>query len=217
MCRELGVPLHVDAAQSYGRLKYSPASSGISLLSISGHKLYATTGIGALFVSDGVGRLLRPIVTGGGQEKGLRSGTVSPFLAVGLGAAADLAENLRETESVRLQRLRSRFLKVLGEAFPRVDIVGQKAPRLPGALSIKLHGVDADRLVGAVQPRLAISTGSACASGELHASYVLRAMGLSEDAAASVIRIGMGRFTTEAEVEEAARTIGQAAAQQAGE
>jgi cysteine desulfurase len=212
ICQSRGVVFHTDAAQAAGKIALNVKALGIDLLSLSGHKLYAPIGVGALYVSDESPVRPEPLFWGGGQECGLRSGTVAPHLCVALGAATSIArhELIRDAESAAAHR--RRFLEIIRAYCPDVRVNGDRSPHLAGNLSLTLPGVDADRLVGAVQPDIAVSTNAACSAGALQPSHVLLALGLSDADAASTIRVGFGRFNTSAEIDAAAERLGKAAA-----
>lgn len=211
ICRSHGIPFHSDAAQAAGKIPIDVAATGIDMMSLSGHKIYAPIGIGALFVSEDCPVRPEPIFRGGSQERGLRPGTVPAHLAVAMGAAAELARERLEADADHCSHLRARFLAIVLSGFPGAFVNGDAAPRLPGGLSLTIPDVDADHLVGALQPRIAISTSAACSSGTIAASHVLRAIGLSEHDAKSTVRIGFGRQNTVEQVETAAVLLREAA------
>lgn len=206
LCHTRGALLHTDAAQAVGKIALDVDSLGIDLMSLSAHKVYGPKGIGALYVRRRPRTRLVAQMSGGGQERGLRSGTLPTPLCVGLGAACSLAETERPDESARLLRLRQRLLAAIAEAVPDAVLNGDPVARLPGNLNIAFPGVNAEALMESM-PDVAISSGSACTSTAVEASYVLRALGLDTALAAGSVRIGLGRFTTEAEVEFAAQRI----------
>jgi cysteine desulfurase len=175
-------------------------------MSISGHKLYGPKGVGALYVRRRPRVRLQPLFDGGGQERGLRSGTLPAPLCIGLGAACAIAAEEMAAEASRLAGYRDRLLQRLRAALPGMLVNGDLADRLPGNLNLAFPGVDALALVDAM-PELAVSTGSACTSAAVEPSYVLQAIGLDDAAASGAIRIGLGRFTTEADVEFATDTL----------
>ena len=198
--RAAGALFHTDAAQGFGKIPLDVGAQAIDLMSISGHKIYAPKGIGALYVRRRPRVRLEPLFSGGGQERGLRSGTLAPALIVALGEAAEIAGREMGAEAARLADLAASFLARLG---PGVTVHGDRTRRIPGNLNIGFDGVRAQDLM-AVVPDLALSVGSACTSAEVEPSYVLSALGLDNQAAASAVRIGFGRFTTEAELRRAA-------------
>jgi cysteine desulfurase len=204
---------HTDAAQAAGKISLDVKALGIDLMSLSGHKLYAPIGIGALFISEESPLVPEPLIWGGGQEREFRSGTLSPPLCVAFGAASAIARREQGIDAKALENLRNRFLEVVRAHFPYIRVNCEGSPRLAGSLSLTFPGVDADRIVGAVQPLIALSTNAACSAGVLQPSYVLRAIGLSESEATSTLRIGIGRLNTAAEIERAAECLGSAAMQ----
>jgi cysteine desulfurase len=209
LCREKGAYFHCDAAQGVGKIPLDVNAMGIDLLSISGHKIYGPKGIGALYVRRRPRARLSAMMDGGGQERGLRSGTLATPLVVGLGAACRIAGQEMTEEAARLSALKTRFLAALVARHEGVGLHGDAERRIPGNLNLGFAGVTAEALMRAA-PRLAVSTGSACSSTALEPSYVLSALGLTAEAAATAIRIGFGRFTTEAEVDTAAALLNAA-------
>lgn len=208
--RRAGVPLHCDATQGVGHLAVDVTELGVDLLSLSGHKIYGPKGVGVLFVSNDLTDTgdISPIFHGGGQERGLRAGTLNTAGIVGLGTAVELLARHRAAETRRLADLRDLFLDELSVDF-RLNS-GTGPGFLPHALSLSLTGVDAQQLLPALTD-VAVSTGSACNSAAQRPSHVLTAMGLSPERIRSSIRLSFGRFTTEQEVVRAARTITAAA------
>lgn len=212
LCRTRGVLLHSDAAQAFGKVPIDVQAMKLDLLSISGHKVYAPKGIGALYVRHRPRVRLEPLFSGGAQERGLRSGTLSPALCVALGAAAEFAVAEREDESRRLAALSRRFRAGLAARLDGIDLNGDAERRLPGNLNLSFQGVAALDLLAAL-PDIGLSTGSACSSAEVEASYVLKALGLDRARAEGAVRIGFGRFTTEAEIDRAVDRIAGAVGQ----
>jgi cysteine desulfurase len=211
LCRERGVPFHSDAAQAVGKLPVDVERAGIDLLSFSAHKLYGPKGIGALYVRRGRPALrLVPLLHGGGHEWGLRSGSLPVMLIVGFAAALRIAVAEREADAVRLAALRERLLGRLRERLEGVLVNGDPVRRLPGNLNLSIEGVPGDALVVGC-PGLALSTGSACASASPEPSPVLRALGLPADRVREGFRIGLGRGTSEEDVDRAAEQIAAAA------
>jgi len=208
IARGAGALFHTDAAQAFGKIPLDVEAQAIDLMSISGHKIYAPKGIGALYVRRRPRVRLEPLFSGGGQERGLRSGTLAPALIVALGEAAEIAGRDMSAEAARLADLAAAFLARLG---PGVTVHGDRTRRIPGNLSLGFDGVRAQDLMAAV-PDLALSVGSACTSAEVEPSYVLSALGLDNAAAASAVRIGFGRFTTQAELRRAADRLRAAVA-----
>jgi len=202
LCRERGVRFHCDAAQAVGHLPLQPAALGIDLLSFSGHKLGGPMGIGALVVGPDV--RLTPQLHGGGQERGLRAGSPPLPLIVGLGAAVELALADLAERSDRLAGLRDQLWQQL-QAAGGITLNGAQAPRLAHNLNVTVAAVDGAALHSRLRRQLAVSSGSACSSGE--PSHVLQALGLSRQQAAASIRFGLGRSTTAAEIQAAAELV----------
>jgi cysteine desulfurase len=200
------VLLHNDAAQAAGKVPLDVEAMNIDLLSISGHKLYAPKGVGALYVRRRPRARLNAEMSGGGQERGLRSGTLAPALIVGLGLACEISGAEMASEGARLAALRTRLLDTVRAGVPDVFVNGSMTARVPGNLNIGFPGIDAEALMAALDD-VAISTGSACTSASVEPSYVLQALGLDHDMARSCVRIGLGRFTTETEIDYAAARI----------
>lgn len=210
ICHARDVVFHSDAAQAAGKIPFDVSASDLDLVSLSGHKLYAPIGIGALFVSENSPVRPEPLFRGGGQERGLRSGTVAPHLVVAMGAAARIAEAEMVADAEHAASLRDLFVGIVSARTPAIVINGSQDRRLPGNLSITFPGIDANRLVGAVQPHVALSTNSACSSGVIQPSHVLLALGLSESLADSTVRVGFGRLNTTEEVRTAAEILSDA-------
>ncbi len=198
LCRRHGAWLHTDIAQAAGKIPFAFNGLGADLASVSGHKIYGPMGVGALLVREGV--RLDPIMKGGGQEGGLRPGTLPVPLIVGLGAALEKATSMMEEEGTRTAALRDRLLTVLSEIFPDLHLNGPRENRLPGNLNFRLPGVDSDELLPTLKDA-AVSTGSACSSADRKPSHVLAAIGLDAQAISESIRLSVGRFTTEAEID----------------
>ena len=201
-----GALLHCDAAQAAGKILLDVRESGVDLLTVVGHKMYAPKGIAALYVRHGAA--LEPLVYGGGQEHGLRAGTENVALAVALGAAAELAAaELADGGHERIAELRDRLHGRLAEGLAdRVQLNGPVKPRLPNTLNISIDGVRGHELLTAV-PEIAASTGSACHSGTHTPSPVLRAMGLDDARSLSALRLSIGRWTTPDDVDRAAEAL----------
>jgi cysteine desulfurase len=208
-CRERGGLFHTDAVQALSTVAVDVAALGVDLASLSGHKLYGPMGIGALYVRQGV--TVRPLLFGGGQQAGRRPGTLPTALCVGLGAACRIARERAGADAVRLRDLRERLFAVLANGVPglRRNSPSAEGMGLAGCLHVAVPGLDAaDRLLDL--PELALSTGSACSSGEGGPSHVLLAMGRSAEDAFGSIRIGLGRFTTAEEVDRAGALLVEA-------
>ncbi|HVR44607.1 MAG TPA: cysteine desulfurase family protein [Thermoanaerobaculia bacterium] len=205
-CRERGIPLHCDAVQAAGRIALDVESLGADTVALSAHKIQGPKGIGALWVRSGL--TLEPLVVGGAQERRRRAGTESVPLAVGFGAAARLAGDPAGRE--RMAGLRERFESRVLAAIPDASINGGDARRIPNTSSLRFAGADAEALVIALDLRgIAVSTGSACSSGRVEPSRVLIEMGLSEEDAASSIRISLGWRTTTEEIDRLVSTLEQ--------
>jgi len=216
LCRSRGVLFHSDAAQAFGKIALDVEAMQIDLLSISGHKVYGPKGVGVLYVRRRPRVRLLPLIDGGGQERGLRSGTLPTPLCVGIGRAAAIAAGEMTDEAARLRRLRDRLQTGLARRVPGLRLNGDVEHRLPGSLNFCFPGIAAVRLIEAC-PGIAISTGSACTSASVEPSYVLRALGLSEADANGGVRIGLGRFTTSEEVDFAIDALAAAAGRLAAE
>jgi cysteine desulfurase len=206
-CRRKGILVHSDATQAVGRLPVTAASLGSDLLSLSAHKFGGPKGVGALYVRAGID--LHPMTVGGGQERGLRSGTLNVPGIVGLGAAAGLLLAEREAESRRLRSLAERLWQAVLVAVPDAKLNGPREDRLPGNLNVTIPRVGSESLMQAL-PGFAFSAGSACQSGQEGPSPILAALGMSPDLAACTVRFGLGRTTTEDEVDRLARELARA-------
>ena len=204
-----GALFHTDAAQAAGKIGLDVAAQGIDLLSLSGHKLYGPKGVGALYVRRRPRVRLAPLFSGGGQERGLRSGTLPTPLVVGLGEACRLALLELDADAAHLVGLRDRLLHGLRARLPGLRVNGSMQHRIPGNLNLTFPA-PALELMRAI-PELCVSTGSACSSAAIEPSYVLRALGLTDAAAARTLRIGLGRFTSAAEVDFAVDRLSAAA------
>ena len=206
LCREKGAFFHSDCAQAVGKIPLDVEDMNIDLMSVSGHKFYGPMGIGALYVRRRPRVRLVPLFNGGGQERGMRSGTLPLPLCVGIGAACAIAEKEMAAESERLRMLRDRLYQRLRQRLPEIYLNGDLEHRIPGNLNISFAYVEGEGLMMGIKD-LAVSSGSACTSASLEPSYVLRALGVEEELAHTSLRLGIGRFTTEAEVDFAADRI----------
>ncbi len=204
IARSHGALFHTDAAQAAGKIPLDVA--GIDLLSLSGHKLYGPKGVGALYVRRRPRVRLAPLFSGGGQERGMRPGTLPTPLIVGFGAACRFAAAEMAGDETRIAALRQRLLDALSTP---VALNGSSQHRVAGNLNLTFEAPALDML--ARMPDLCVSTGSACSSAAIEPSYVLRALGLDDDAARRTLRIGLGRFTSPADVDFAARSLSEAA------
>ena len=217
LCHDRGIIFHTDAAQAVGKIALDVQECSIDLLSISGHKLYAPKGIGALYVRrrDPQVRLV-PLFDGGGHERGIRAGTIPAPLVVGLGVAVELSMNELATEAIRLRELRQVLHDGIALRVPDVRLNGHPTQRLPGNLNLSFGGVDGEALMMAMRD-IAVSSGAACSSVDPDPSHVLLAIGLDEDAARSSLRFGLGRFTTRPEIDQAVEIVAKTVANLRGQ
>ena len=206
ICRRKGVFFHTDAAQAVGKIPLDVEDMNIDLMSISAHKLYGPKGIGALYVRRKPRVRLSAILHGGGQERGMRSGTLSPALCAGMGMACEIAQKEMPTESTYLLKLRDSFYATIMKNLSHVYLNGDLNNRIPGNLNLSFAYVEGEGLMMGIKD-LSVSSGSACTSESLEPSYVLRALGVGEELAHTSLRIGFGRFTTTEEVDTAAQQI----------
>ncbi|MDF2381834.1 cysteine desulfurase [Nostoc ellipsosporum NOK] len=211
LCRDAGVLFHSDAAQALAVSEIDVHAWNVDLLSLSAHKSYGPKGIGALYLRREQRGRIRPIMFGGGQEEGLRPGTLPTPLCVGFGAACAILREALPQERQRLAALRDRLLAGLKAAIPDLAVNGTMVDRHPGNLNLRVPGIEAELLLAAARPRLAAATGSACTSGLTEPSHVLTAMGLSAVEAAESIRLSLGRFTDDNQVDAAVLALADAA------
>ena len=209
ICREAGVFFHTDAAQAVGKIPLDVEAMNIDLLSISSHKTYGPKGIGALYVRRKPRTRLIAIIHGGGQERGMRSGTLPTPLCVGFGEACAIAKAEMVAETARIKMLSDRFYKGIASRLKNVFLNGDGAPRIPGNLNLSFAYVEGEGLMMGIKD-LSVSSGSACTSASLEPSYVLRALGVEEELAHTSIRFGFGRFTTEADIDTAIEKVATA-------
>jgi cysteine desulfurase len=202
-----GFLVHSDAAQAIGRISFDVRAMGLSFASLSAHKMHGPKGIGALFVADDVSHLLTPLAHGGGQERGLRSGTLNVPAIVGFGKACEIAKAEMSAEAPRIARMRDRLEAQLADAIPGLVVHG--ANRLPGNLNAALPCRDMGAFMAFVSDGVSLSVGSACMSND-GMSHVLAAMGVGDDESRRTIRIGVGRFNTDGEIALAADAIARA-------
>jgi len=201
LCKERGVFFHSDAVQAVGKIPVDVEAMQVDLLSLSAHKIYGPKGVGALYVRSRSPRVRpEPLLDGGGHERGLRSGTLPVPSVVGFGKACALCQEEMAQEADRLQKLRQRLYEGIVDHLDQVFLNGNATERLPGTLNLSFAGVEGEALMMAMKV-IAVSSGSACTSANLEPSYVLRALGLSDDLAHSSIRFGLGRFNTSEEVD----------------
>jgi cysteine desulfurase len=211
LCRERGVLFHTDAAQAVGKIPIDVEAAQIDLLSMCAHKLYGPPGVGALYLRRRRPRIrLEPLLHGGGQERGHRSGTLPLPLIVGFAEAVDLCLRDLDAESARLRALRDRLWSRLREGLDDVRLNGHPERRLPGNLNVAFPGVEADGLIASLKD-VALSSGSACASARPEPSHVLRALGRTDALARASLRFGLGRGNTREEIDWVAdRVIAEA-------
>lgn len=200
MCRSRKVLFHTDAAQALGKIPVDVNACNIDLMSLSSHKVYGPKGCGALYVRRRPRVRLRSPVSGGGQERGIRSGTVATPLVVGMGAACAVASQELERDAAHCKRLQDKLLHELQRRLPHLVVNGDLEHRLPGNLNISFSCVEGESLLMGMKD-IAVSSGSACTSASLEPSYVLRALGVDAENAHTSIRFGIGRFTTEKEID----------------
>jgi cysteine desulfurase len=207
IAKEAGVLLHTDAVQAAGKIPVNVIADGIDLMSITAHKLYGPKGVGALYVRRRNPRVqVAAQMDGGGHERGMRSGTLNVTGIVGLGAACELSQKLMADESDRLRRLRNKLQSALTSGLDGVRINGSMEHRLPNNLSASFANVEGEALMMGLND-IALSSGSACTSATLEPSYVLKALGVPDELAHSSVRFGLGRFTTEEEIDYVANRV----------
>jgi cysteine desulfurase len=201
LCNSVGAMFHSDAAQALAVEQIDVEDWKVDLLSLSAHKAYGPKGIGALYVGREKRSLIRPIMFGGGQENGLRPGTLPTPLCVGFGEACNILRRELTSEAERVRELRDRFLELLRIRIPDLSVIGTMANRHAGNLNVRIPGIEAELLLAAARPKLAAATGSACTSGVTEPSHVLTALGLSPIEAAEAVRLSIGRFTKDADID----------------
>ena len=206
-CRQRGILFHVDASQAVGKMPVNVEAIKADLLSLSGHKFYGPKGVGALYVRRAVQRQIKPIIHGGGHERGLRSGTLATHQLVGIGEAARISAQVLAEESCRISALKAALWKGIAD-LDGVRRNGSVEAVCAGHLNVCFAGIDGEPLLLSLR-ELAVSTGSACTSASIEPSYVLKAMGISDEDAHSSIRFSLGRYTTASEVEQAIQHIRQ--------
>ncbi len=206
ICRNKNVFFHTDCAQAIGKINLDVEKMNIDLMSISGHKIYAPKGVGALYIRRKPRVRISSMISGGGQERGMRSGTLSPALCVGLGEACNIYLNEMDQEHKILSNFKKIMLDEIRHSCKDVFLNGSEVHRVPGNLNLSFAYVEGESLMMGIKD-LAVSSGSACTSASLEPSYVLKALGVSEELAHTSLRIGFGRFTTENDVKYATETI----------
>lgn len=206
ICRKNSVFFHTDCAQAIGKINVDVNEMNIDLLSISGHKIYAPKGVGALYVRRKPRVRISAMMSGGGQERGMRSGTLSPALCVGLGEACRICAEEIDEESKRITKLKNIFLEGIQGECADIFINGSETNRVPGNINLSFAYVEGESLMMGIK-NLAVSSGSACTSASLEPSYVLKALGVSEELAHTSLRIGIGRYTSEKDIRDAVKVI----------
>lgn len=208
LCKQHGAVFHVDAAQGvYANINV--IENNIDLMSLSAHKIYGPKGIGVLYINQSLDIKPLPIIHGGGQQDGYRSGTLPVYLVVGMAKAINLMSELKDKEKQRIITLRNKMLDGLKNIVPELKVNGTMKDRHPGNINIMLPNKDARQLILSVQPYLAFSTGSACTSGIQEPSHVLKAIGLSTTEAEQSFRMTVGRFTSENEITKALQILSE--------
>lgn len=205
VCREAGVLMHSDAAQSAGKVPINVKEMDVDMLSLSAHKMYGPKGMGALYVRREPPIPMTPLIHGGGHERGLRSGTLATHQIVGMGEASAILERNMQQENERILGLRERLLAHLRQ-LPDTHLNGHESSRLPGLINVAFAGVDGETLLMALDD-VAVSSGSACTSASVEPSFVLKAIGLADDLAHASLRFTVGRFTTVEDVDFAAARV----------
>ena len=206
LARKNDIFFHTDCAQAVGKIKLDVNEMNIDLMSISGHKIYGPKGIGALYVRRKPRVRIKSMMSGGGQERGMRSGTLSPALCIGLGEACKICFDEMDQETKKLEFMRKKFHDIISKSCKDVYLNGSENHRIPGNLNLSFAYVEGETLMMGIKD-LSVSSGSACTSASLEPSYVLRALGVEEELAHTSLRIGFGRFTTEEEIKKAANDI----------
>jgi cysteine desulfurase len=205
ICRKKGVFFHTDAAQAFGKIALNVDEMNIDLMSISGHKIYGPKGIGAIYIRRKPRVRIKPLISGGGQERSIRSGTLATPLVVGLGEAAKIAKEEMAQNYAHIKKLSDKFYDAIMK-IPSIYLNGDREKRFAGNLNLSFAGIEGESMIMAIKD-LAVSSGSACTSSSLEPSYVLHALGVSEDLAHTSIRFGIGKFTTEEEIDYAIEVV----------
>lgn len=202
--KEYGIVVHTDAAQAAGKISVDVEELGVDLLTIAGHKLYAPKGIGALYIRDGIN--IRPLLHGGGQEDGRRSGTENVMMIVGLGTACNLVQTRLHKDMIHMQILRDKLQELLFEKISDIVLNGHLQKRLPNTLNISIPGIPGDEILKGI-PKIIASTGAACHDGKEKISHVLSAMGIPQKIAMGALRFSTGRYNTLSQIKEAANLL----------
>lgn len=205
-----GALFHTDAAQATSFMDINVVNSNVDLLSISAHKMYGPKGIGALYIKRGIQESIESLIKGGGQENGIRSGTLPTMLCVGLGEACRLINGNQENYKTHLQQIADLFWDELYKIYPSIKLNGSINSRHPGNLNIQIPNTDAHSLLQSIQPKLAASTGSACSSGSIEPSHVLKSIDLTDSEAKSSIRFSFGLDNTFEDIYSAVMIINDA-------
>jgi cysteine desulfurase len=206
ICKEHGILFHIDASQgAYTNLDV--LENNADLMSISAHKIYGPKGVGALFIGQSAVLKPFPLMNGGGQQNGYRSGTLPTFLAVGLGEACSIMQDVKEHEAENLKVLRTKLYEDMIFLFPSIRLNGTISERHPGNLNLTIPGINSKQFILSLQPHIAFSTGSACTSGIIEPSHVLRSIGLSTEEADNSFRMSVGRFTSTIDIDKAISII----------
>ena len=206
ICKEKNVLFHTDAAQAVGKIEVDVKKMNIDMMSISAHKFYGPKGIGALYIRQFPRIRLVPLIDGGGQEFSLRSGTLPVPLCIGFGEAAKICASTLRKEKEKTRKLRDYFYESLKKNIKNICINGHISKRLPSNLNVSIPGINSEELIKSLK-KTVISSGSACTSNNIEPSYVLSGMGLSKEVVNSSIRIGIGRYTTKQDVNNAIKDI----------
>lgn len=206
ICRKHKVFFHTDAAQAFGKIPLDVEAMNIDLMSISGHKIYGPKGIGAIYIRRKPRIRLVPIINGGGQERGFRSGTLPTPLVVGLGEAARIAKEDMDKDYKHVKALSDKLYNGITSQAKDIFLNGDKDKRYPGNLNLSFAYIEGESMIMAIKD-LAVSSGSACTSSSLEPSYVLRSIGVGEELAHTSIRFGIGRFTTKEEIDYAIKVV----------
>lgn len=201
LCHKKGALFHTDAAQAFGKIPLNVDEMNIDLMSISGHKIYGPKGVGAIYIRRKPRVRIKSLISGGGQERGIRSGTLATPLVVGLGVAAEIAKNEMAKDTAHIKKLSDKLYQGVMET-TEVYLNGDKEHRFQGNLNFSFAGIEGESMIMAIKD-LAVSSGSACTSSSLEPSYVLHSLGVEDELAHTSIRFGIGRFTTEEEIDYA--------------
>ena len=209
ICQAKGAYLHTDATQAAGKIPIDVRKWNVDLLSLSGHKMYAPKGIGVLFAKWRPSLRIKPLITGGGQERGIRPGTIPVAHVVGLGEACRIAVESNDKEAVVIRKLTDKLRLKLFEICPDAILFGHWKKRVPGNISIGFPGFSGEEIISSIGDQVAISTGSACSSVKAEPSHVLLALGVGEETAQSALRISVGRFNTESDIDRALQVLSE--------